>query len=318
MRSALLLVALAAHVEFAAAQIYPVKAVRLIVPFAPGGSTDIVARLLAPRLSENLGQSIVVENRAGGGTTIGMDHVAKSAPDGYTLGVATLTFALNPSLFAKLPYNTEKDFAPVSLVSIVPFVIAIHPSVPARSVKQLIAVAKSKPGELNYSSSGIGSASQMAAELFKYMTGTDMLHVPYTGGGPAMIALLSGQVSLFVISIPGGLPHFRTGKLVPLGVTSARRDPTIPDVPTVAEQGLAGYELLEYQGIVAPVATPRPVINRLQQEIVKALAAPDVRERFITSGAYVVGSTPEELGEHVRKEIATWGKVIKAAGIRLE
>jgi tripartite-type tricarboxylate transporter receptor subunit TctC len=200
----------------------------------------------------------------------------------------------------------------------VPFVIAIHPSVPARSVKQLIAVAKSKPGELNYSSSGIGSASQMAAELFKYMTGTDMVHVPYTGGGPAMIALLSGQVSLFVISIPGGLPHFRTGKLVALGVTSTKRDPTIPDVATVAEQGLAGYELLEYQGIVAPAATPRPVINRLQQEIVKSLAAPDVKERFVTSGAYVIGSTPEELTEHVRKEIATWAKVIKAAGIRLE
>jgi tripartite-type tricarboxylate transporter receptor subunit TctC len=318
MRSALLLVALAAHVEFAAAQTYPVKAVRLIVPFAPGGSTDIVARLLAPRLSENLGQPVVVENRAGGGTTIGMDHVAKSAADGYTLGVATLTFALNPSLFAKLPYSTEKDFAPVSLVSIVPFVIAIHPSVPARSVKQLIAVAKSKPGELNYSSSGIGSASQMAAELFKYMTGTDMVHVPYTGGGPAMIALLSGQVSLFVISIPGGLPHFRTGKLVPLGVTSAKRDPTIPEIATVAEQGLAGYELLEYQGIVAPGATPRPVINRVQQDIVRSLAAADVKERFITSGAYVVGSTPEELAEHVKKEIATWAKVIKAAGIRLE
>ncbi|MEN3352828.1 MAG: hypothetical protein V7640_986 [Betaproteobacteria bacterium] len=318
MRLALVLVALAVHAEFAAAQSYPAKPVRLIVPFAPGGSTDIVARLLAPRLSENLSQSVVVENRAGGGTTIGMDHVAKSAPDGYTLGVATLTFALNPSLFAKLPYNTEKDFAPVSLVSIVPFVIAIHPSVPARSVKQLIAVAKSKPGELNYSSSGIGSASQMAAELFKYMTGTDMVHVPYTGGGPAMIALLSGQVSLFVISIPGGLPHFRTGKLVALGVTSTKRDPTIPDVATVAEQGLAGYELLEYQGIVAPAATPRPVINRLQQEIVKSLAAPDVKERFVTSGAYVIGSTPEELTEHVRKEIATWAKVIKAAGIRLE
>ena len=221
-RLALLLIALALHAGFAAAQTYPVKPVRLIVPFAPGGSTDIVARLLAPRLSENLGQSVVVENRAGGGTTIGMDHVAKSAPDGYTLGVATLTFALNPSLFSKLPYNTEKDFAPVSLVSIVPFVMAIHPSVPARSVKQLIALAKAKPGALNYSSSGIGSASQMATELFKYMTGTDMVHVPYTGGGPAMVALLSGQVSISFISIPAGLPHFKSGKLVALGVTSSQ------------------------------------------------------------------------------------------------
>ena len=315
---ALSLAALAICAGLADAQSYPTRPVRVIVPFAPGGSTDIVARLLAPRLSENLGQSVVVENRAGGGTTIGMDHVAKSPPDGHTLGVATLTFALNPSLFAKLPYDTLRDFAPVSLVSIVPFVMAIHPSIPARSVKQFIALAKSQPGALNYSSSGIGSASQMAAELFKYRTGTNMVHIPYTGGGPAMVALLSGQVSLFVISIPGGLPHFKSGKLVALGVTSAKRDPALPDVPSIAESGLPGYELLEYQGIVAPAGTPRTVINRLQQDIVKSLSAPDLKERFTTSGAYVVGSTPEELNDHIRKEIATWAKVIKAAGIKLE
>ncbi len=310
--------ALAMCAGLASAQNYPTKPVRVIVPFAPGGATDIVARLLAPRLSENLGQSVVVENRGGGGTTIGMDHVAKSAPDGYTLGVATLTFAINPSLFPKLPYDTEKDFAPVSLVSIVTFVMAIHPSVPARSVKEFIALAKARPGALNYSSSGIGSASQMAAELFKYMTGTDMVHIPYTGGGPAMVALLSGQVSVFVLSIPGGLPHFKTGKLVPLGVTSLKRDPTLPDVPSIAESGLPGYELLEYQGIVAPAGTPRAVINRLQQEIVKSLATPGLNERFTVLGANVVGSTPEELASHVKKEIATWAKVIKSAGIKLE
>jgi tripartite-type tricarboxylate transporter receptor subunit TctC len=319
-RSSLLLLAAALFMQAgnAGAQSYPARPIRLIVPFAPGGSTDIVARLLAPRLSENLGQSVVVENRAGGGTTIGMEHVAKSPPDGYTLGVATLTFALNPSLFAKLPYDTEKDFAPVSLVSIVPFVMAIHPSIPARSVKEFAALAKSRPGELNYSSSGIGSASQMAAELFKYMTGTNIVHIPYTGGGPAMVALLSGQVSLFVISIPGGLPHFKSGKLVPLGVTSAKRDPTLPNVPSIAEAGLAGYELLEYQGIVAPAATPRAVIARVHQETVKALASADLKERFTTSGAYVVGSTPEELAAHVKTQIAAWAKVIKAAGIKLE
>ena len=314
----LLFTAISTHAAFGAAQTFPAKPIRLVVPFAPGGSTDIVARLLAPRLSENLGQSVVVENRAGGGTTIGMDFLAKSPPDGYTLGVATLTFALNPSLFAKLPYGTEKDFAPISLVSIVPFVMAIHPSVPARSVKQFTALAKSQPGELNYSSSGIGSASQMAAELFKYMTGTNIVHIPYTGGGPAMVALLSGQVAMFVISIPGGLPHFKSGKLVPLGVTSAKSDPTLPDVPSIAEAGLPGYELLEYQGIVAPAATPRGVIARLNQEIVKALNSQDLKERFITSGAYVVSSTPEELATHVRTQINAWAKVIKAAGIKLE
>jgi tripartite-type tricarboxylate transporter receptor subunit TctC len=316
--AALFFVSCAVCSDLAAAQNYPTRPVRVIVPFAPGGSTDIVARLLAPRLSENLGQSVVVENRAGGGTTIGMEHVAKSPPDGHTLGVATLTFALNPSLFSKLPYNTERDFAPVSLVSIVPFVMAIHPSVPARSVKQLIALAKAKPGALNYSSSGIGSASQMATELFKYMSGTDMVHIPYTGGGPAMVALLSGQVSLFVISIPGGLPHFKAGKLVPLGVTSAKRDPTLPNVPSIAEAGLAGYELLEYQGIVAPAGTPRAVINRLNQDIVKSLSSPGLKERLTASGAYVVGSTPEEMADHVKKQITNWAKVIKAAGIKLE
>ena len=316
--SALSIIAFALGVDCAGAQNYPTRPVRVIVPFAPGGSTDIVARMLAPRLSENLGQQVVVDNRGGGATTIGMDMVAKAAPDGYMLGVATLTFALNPSLFSKLPYNTEKDFAPVSLVSIVPFVMAIHPSVPSRSVKQLIALAKAKPGSLNYSSSGNGSASQMATELFKYMTGTDMVHVPYTGGGPALLAVLSGQVSIFFTSIPAGLPHFKTGKLVGLGITSSSRDPTLPDVPTIAESGLPGYELLEYQGIVAPAGTPGAVISRLHQEIVKALASPDLKERFTSSGTYVVGSTPEEFAIHLKKQLTTWAKVIKAAGIRLD
>ena len=302
----------------AIAQSFPSKPIRIIVPFAPGGSTDIVARMLAPKLSEHLGQSVIVENRGGGSTLIGMDFLAKSAPDGHTLGVATLTFALNPSLFSKLPYNTERDFAPVSLVSIVPFVQAIHPSVPARSVKQLITLAKSKPGSLNFSSSGNGSASQMAVELFKHMTGTDMVHVAYTGGGPALLALLSGQVSIFTMSIPAGLAHFKSGKLVALGVTSAKRDPTLPDVPSIAEAGLAGYELLEYQGIVAPAATPRAVINRLRDDIVKSLNTPDLKERFISSGTTVVGSNPEELADHIKKQIAIWAKVIKAAGIRLD
>jgi tripartite-type tricarboxylate transporter receptor subunit TctC len=320
-RSIVLTLALGAgamHVSLVAAQALSTKPIRVIVPFAPGGATDIVVRVLAPRLAENLGQAVVVENRGGGGATIGMDAVAKAPPDGHTLGVATLTFSLNPSLFAKLPYDTEKDFAPVSLVSVVPFVFAIHPSVPARSIDQLIALAKAKPGELNYSSSGIGSASQMAAELFKYMTQTSMVHVPFTGGGPATVALLGGQVSLFVMSIPGGLAHFKSGKLVALAVTSSQRDATLPDVPSVAEAGLPGYELLEYQGIVAPAGTPRAAIARLHQAIVKSLAAPDFKERLSASGAYAVGSTPEQLGEHVNREIARWSKVIKAANIHLE
>ena len=317
-QSAISLILIITGMGSAAAQSFPSKPIRIIVPFAPGGSTDIVARMLAPKLSENLGQSVIVENRGGGGTLIGMDFLAKAPPDGHTLGVATLTFALNPSLYSKLPYNTERDFAPVSLVSIVPFVQAIHPSVPARSVKQLIALAKSKPGSLNFSSSGNGSASQMAVELFKHMTGTDMVHVAYTGGGPALLALLSGQVSIFTMSIPAGLAHFKSGKLIALGVTSAKRDPTLPDVPSIAEAGLTGYELLEYQGIVAPAATPRAVINRLREDIVKSLNTPDLKERYISSGTYVVGSTSEELADHIKKQIGIWAKVIKAAGIRLD
>ena len=300
------------------AQTFPTKAVRIIVPFAPGGSTDIVARMLAPKLSEHLGQTVIVDNRGGGATMIGMDMVAKAPPDGHTLGVATLTFALNPTLFSKLPYNPERDFAPVSLVSTVPFVTAIHPSVPARSVKQLVALAKAKPGSLNFSSSGNGSASQMAVELMKHMSGTDMLHVAYTGGGPALLALLSGQVSMFTMSIPAGLQYFKSGKLIALGVTSAKRDPILPDVPSIAESGLPGYELIEYQGIVAPAATPRATINRLRDDIVKTLNVPEVKERFTSSGTYIAGSTPEELADYIKKQIAAWGKVIKAAGIRLD
>lgn len=300
------------------AQTFPTKAVRIIVPFAPGGSTDIVARMLAPKLSEHLGQTVIVDNRGGGATMIGMDMVAKAPPDGHTLGVATLTFALNPTLFSKLPYNPERDFAPVSLVSTVPFVTAIHPSVPARSVKQLVALAKAKPGSLNFSSSGNGSASQMAVELTKHMSGTDMVHVAYTGGGPALLALLSGQVSMFTMSIPAGLQYFKSGKLIALGVTSAKRDPILPDVPSIAESGLPGYELIEYQGIVAPAATPRATINRLRDDIVKTLNVPEVKERFTSSGTYIAGSTPEELADYIKKQIAAWGKVIKAAGIRLD
>ncbi len=300
------------------AQHFPSKPVRIIVPFAPGGSTDIVARLLAPKLSEHLGQSVIVENRGGGASTIGMDFLAKSMPDGHTLGMATLTFALNPSLFRKLPYNPERDFAPVSLVSTVPFVTAIHPSVPARSVKQLIALAKANPGSLNFSSSGNGSASQMAVELMKHMTGTDMVHIAYTGGGPALLALLSGQVSMFTMSIPAGLQYFKSGKLIALGVTSAKRDPILPEVPSIAESGLPGYELIEYQGIVAPAATPRAAINRLREDVVKALHTPEVKERFTSSGTYVAGSTPEELADYIKQQITAWAKVIKAAGIRLD
>ncbi|TMH47674.1 MAG: tripartite tricarboxylate transporter substrate binding protein, partial [Betaproteobacteria bacterium] len=218
------------HAASAAAQGFPAKPVRVIVPFAPGGATDVVFRLLAPKLSENLGQQALVDNRPGGGSTIGMDIVAKSAPDGYTLGVANLSFAVNPSLLAKLPYDTERDFAPVSLVTIVPLGISVHPSVPARSVKELIALAKAKPGSLHYASSGNGSATHMATELLKTLTGTDIVHVPYSGGGPAVLAVIGGQVPIYTGSIPSQVQHIKSGRLVALAVTSSKPDPALPGI----------------------------------------------------------------------------------------
>ena len=302
-----------------AAQSYPARSIRVIVPFAPGGATDAVLRMMAPKLSENLGQQVVVDNRPGGASTIGMDMVAKAAPDGYTLGVANLSFSINPTLFgAKLPYNTERDFALVSLITIVPLVISVHPSVPARSLKELIALAKAKPGSLNYSSSGNASATQMATELFRHMAGISIVHVPYNGGGPALISVLSGQVSIYAGSIPALLPHFKSGKLIGLAITTAKRDPAIADIPTVAEAALPGYDAREWQGIVVPAATPPAIVSRLYQELVKTLAAPELKERFVSVGATAVGSTPDEFAAHLKQETATMGRVIKEAGIRIE
>jgi tripartite-type tricarboxylate transporter receptor subunit TctC len=306
------------HAAPVAAQAFPAKPVRVIVPFAPGGATDVVFRLLAPRLSENLGQQALIENRAGGGSTIGMDAVARSAPDGYTIGVANLSFAVNPSLMAKLPYDTERDFAPVSLVTIVPLAISVHPSVPARSVKELIALAKAKPGSLQYASSGNGSATHMATELFKVLTGTDIVHVPYNGGGPAVIAVVGGQVPIYTGSIPSQLQHIKSGKLVVLAVTSSTPDPSLPGIPTVAEAGVPGYEAVEWQGIVVPTGTPDPVIERLNRAIVESVKAPDFNERLAGVGAHAVGSTPAEFANYLKKELATWSRVIKATGIKIE
>lgn len=317
-RFVLLAVAFSTGAGLAVAQNYPARAIRVIVPFAPGGATDAVLRMLAPRLSDNLGQQVVVDNRPGGASTIGMDIVAKSPPDGYTLGVANLSFSINPHLMSKLPYNTEKDFALVSLITIVPLVMSVHPSVPARSIKELIALAKARPGSLNYSSSGNASATQMATELFRYMAGINIVHVPYNGGGPALISVLSGQVSIYAGSIPTLLPHFKSGKLIALGITTAKRDAAIPNVPTIAEAALPGYDSREWQGIVVPAATPPAIVAKLYQELVKTLAAPELKERFASVGAYAVGSTPEEFAAHLKQETATMGKVIKEAGIRIE
>jgi len=300
------------------AQTYPTRPIRVIVPFAPGGATDAIMRMIAPRLSENLGQQVFVENRPGGAATIGMDVVAKSPPDGYTLGVANLTFSINPILLKKMPFDSEKDIALVSHISVLPFLVGVHPSVPVKSIKDLIALARARPGALNYSSSGQASATQMATELFKYLTKTDMVHIPFQGGGPALVAVLSGEVSVYWGTIPPLLAHMKSGRLRVLGVTTLQRDPAIPDVPTVAEAGVPGYQAAEWGGIVVRAGTPAAIVTRLNQEIVKSLKSPDLAQRFAAVGAQAVGSTPEGFAEHIRRERETWARVIAAAGIRIE
>ena len=302
----------------AAAQTYPAKPIRIIVPYAPGGSTDVVFRILAPRLTEILGQQAVVENRPGGSSTIGLDIAAKSPPDGYTLGVANITFGANPSLIKKMPFDTEKDLVPVSLTSIVTLVLAVHPSVPARSVKQLIALAKARPGSLNYGSAGNASANHLATERFAYMTGIKMVHIPYKGGGPAVVSIVGGETAILFATIPSSIQHFQTGKLVPLGVSSLKRNAALPDVPSVAEAAVPGFEAIEWNGVLVPAGTPPAVISRLHQAIAKSLAIPEVRERILSLGADPVGNSPEEFGAFIKKEIATWSKVIKEVGITVD
>ncbi|HTP95786.1 MAG TPA: tripartite tricarboxylate transporter substrate binding protein [Burkholderiales bacterium] len=302
----------------AAAQTYPAKPIRVVVPYAVGGATDVVLRIVAPRWGEYLGQQVVVDNRPGGGSVIGLDLVAKSAPDGYTVGVANIAFGANPSLLSKLPYDTEKDFVPVSLVTTVPMVLAVHPSVPARSVKDLIAVAKAKPGSLSFASAGNASANHLANELFDYLAGVKMVHVPYKGGGPAVIAIVSGEVAVLFATIPSSLQHFKSGRLHGLAISTANRNSTLPEIPTIAESGLPGYEAFDWQGIVLPAGTPGAIGLRLQKELARALAQPEVHERMVANGAEVVGSTAEELSAHFKKEFSKWSKVIKEAGIRLD
>jgi len=305
-------------VETASAQTYPARPIRIIVPFQAGGSTDVVFRILAPRLTDQMGQTVIVDNRPGGGATIGMDLVVKSPPDGYTLGVATVSFVCNPFIIAKLPYDSEKDVVPVTLVTRVPHVIAIHPSLPARSVKELIALAKAKPGGIYYATGGNASSNHLATELFAYMAGVKFTHVPYKGAGSALASIVGGETGLMAASLSSAVGHFKSGRLVALGVSTLKRDPLLPDVPTVAEAGLPGYEVVEWHGVVVPTGTPPAVISRLQQEILKALAIPEVKERLLAVGATPVGTTSEELAAHIKKELALWGKVVKAAGIRVD
>jgi tripartite-type tricarboxylate transporter receptor subunit TctC len=299
------------------AQQYPTKPIRVIVPYAPGGSTDVVLRLLAPRMSEVLGQQVIVENRPGAASVVGLDITAKSPPDGYTVGIANIAYGANPTL-RKMPFDSEKDLVPVSLISVVTMVLSVHPSVPSRSVKQLIALAKSKPGSLNYGSAGQGSANHLAMERFKQLAGINVVHIPYQGGGPAVVSIVGGETALLFATIPSAIQHFKSGRLIPLGVSRAQRNAALPDVPTIAESAIPGYEAIEWNGAMVPAGTPAVAINRLHQAIVKAAAIPEVRERVTTLGADLTATSPEEFAAFVKRELATWSKVVKEVGIRVE
>lgn len=299
--------------------LYPNRPIRMIVPYAPGGSTDFVARILARRLGEKLGQQVFVVNKPGGATMIGLDLVATSSPDGYTIGIANIALGADPSLFAKLPFDPQKDLVPVSLTVKLPLVLVGNPSLPAKSVPELIALAKAKPGVLNYGSAGNGSATHLGSELFKYMTGTDIMSIPYSGGGPAIMALIGGQVSMVLSSIPAALPFIKSGQLVALGVSGSKRNPALPDVPTIAEAGVPGFEVSEWQGVVVAKGTPRAIVDRLNKAIVSTVTTQEFRDQVAAGvGGDVVGSTPEELAEHIANELAKWPKVIKAAGIKAQ
>jgi len=301
----------------AQAQGYPAKPIRFIVGFPPGGTNDIVARALAPKLSEYLGQPVVIDNRGGANTAIACEIFVRTPPDGHTLMLNAPGHATNPALM-KLNFDSIKDFAFITLAAQSQNLLVAHPSFPPTTVKELIALSKKRPGEINYGSSGIGTTVHLSAELFQYMTGTKWVHIPYKGGGPGTVALMSGEVSLTFGNVPTVIQQVRAGKLRPIAVTGLKRAPAVPDIPTVAESGVPGYEVTTIYGVSAPAKTPRAIIDRLHGELVRALNSPDLRERLQGLGADPVGNTPEQYTAFMQAEIAKWDKVIKAAGIKGE
>jgi tripartite-type tricarboxylate transporter receptor subunit TctC len=314
----LCLLALALAAGNVAAQGYPNKPVRIVVPSSAGGGTDIVARIMAPRLTERLGQQVIVDNRPGAGTMIGIEVAAKSPPDGYTLLMGLSTLAINPAMYKKVPYDTLRDFAPISQLIAAPNMLVVHPSVPAKTVKELIAFARARPGQLNFASAGQGTNPHLSMELFMSMTGTQMVHIPYKGLAPGIVDLIAGHVSVSAATMLTGLPHVRTGRLRCLGTTGAKRAAVLPDIPTVSEAGVPGYEASQWYGLLAPAQTPKEVIARLHGELIRILQVPEMRERLIADGTDPVGSNPDEFGRYIREEIAKWAKVAKAAGIKPE
>jgi tripartite-type tricarboxylate transporter receptor subunit TctC len=304
----------AAGVTFS--QAYPTKPIRLVVPFAPGGPADIQARLIGPKLTEAWGQPVLVENRPGGNTIIATELTARADPDGHLVQVISAGFAINVSLYARLPYDSARDFTPVTQLTSGPAIVVVHPSLPARSVKELIQLARSRPGQLTYASAGL--PSQLAVELFKVMTGTDMVHVPYKGAAPAMVDLIAGHVQVSFPTIIGGLSHARSGRLRALATTGAKRSPATPDLPTMIEAGLPGYVAANWFGTAVPARTPPAVVSKLSQEIARVMRLPDIGERLLSQGMEPTTSAPEEFSAYIRSEMTKWAKVVKASGAKAE
>jgi tripartite-type tricarboxylate transporter receptor subunit TctC len=295
---------------------WPAKPVRMIVPQSPGGSTDLVARPLAQLLGVAFGQTVLVDNRPGAGSVIGTEIVARAAPDGYTLLVIAASFTATPALHQKLPFDSQRDFVPIVVLSAFPNLLVVHPSVPVKTVQELLALARARPGALNFGTSGAATGTHMSMEMFMHMTGTKLVHVPYKGGAPSVQALMSGEVQVNMATISTALPQVRAGRLRALAVTSLRRSSALPDLPTVAESGVPGFDYASWTGMLAPAKTPMAVISRLNAESVRAMQGPEMKALLATEGAEPVGSSPQQFAEQIRTEIARWTQVVKAAGIR--
>ena len=300
------------------AQTYPTKPVRLVVGFTPGGGVDINARLLAAELSKTLGQQVIVDNRPGAGTNIANEFVARAAPDGYTLLINTAAIAINMSLYKKVNFDAVKDFAPISLFSESPNILVVHPSLPAKTVKDVIAIAKSKPGAMNFSSAGSGTTQHLSGELFKLRSGTNIVHVPYKGSAPSLTALLGGEVEMTFANIPAISSHVKAGRLRPLASTGFKRAAQMPNVPTMKESGVNGVEVVVWYGVFAPAQTPREIVNTLATSIAKITRAPDMRQRLLDQGAEPVGNSPEEFGKIVREEVQRWAEVVRVSGAKAD
>jgi tripartite-type tricarboxylate transporter receptor subunit TctC len=299
-------------------QNYPAKPIRFILPFPPGGGTDTLARIVGQKLGEILGQTIVMDNRPGAGANIGAEIAAHSVADGYTLLMGNIAHAVNMTLYSKPGYDLTKDFAPITLLAATPNILVVHPSIAAKSVQELVALAKAKPGQLNYASSGSGSSAHLAGELFKNLAGVDIVHIPYKGGGPAVISLVGGEAVIGFATMPSVLPQVKAGKLRALAVTTIKRSPAVPDLPTVAESGVAGYDANTWYGALAPARTPAAIVTRLHDEFVKIMRSADIRERIAVHGYEADTDTPQEFAAFIRSEVVKWGKVVRAAGIRAD